>query len=178
MQQMYSCPNCGAPVAFRVKSCGNCGTELNWLNQRQMQPPLSYQQQQTQQPMQLDEIHSCKLCKYGPNFMRCLMGQTGSPISLKSLKSSNLEINLLRPSSLQTRYRLFNPNQMFCFEPKSISAEERLPETEEPAKERMPILPPWAEEPGRGRYRKELLLVILVIVAIITATYILFVLLS
>lgn len=67
---------------------------------------------------------------------------------------------------------------MFCFEPKSISAEERLPEAEKPAKERMPILPPWAEEPGRGRYGKELLLVILVIVAIITATYILFVLLS
>ena len=54
MQQMYSCPNCGAPVAFGVKFCTNCSTPLNWPVQQQMQPPPRYQRQQvagsSQQP--------------------------------------------------------------------------------------------------------------------------------
>jgi uncharacterized membrane protein YhaH (DUF805 family) len=28
MQQWYKCPNCGAPVAFGVKFCGNCGAQI------------------------------------------------------------------------------------------------------------------------------------------------------
>lgn len=44
MQQWYKCPNCGAPVAFGVRFCGNCGTQLNWPTQ-QTQPPPVYQQQ-------------------------------------------------------------------------------------------------------------------------------------
>ena len=113
----------------------------------------------------------CKECKYyggGVGPLRC-----HKP---KSHEDLSLEIKIWQPSPI--RNYLFNPNQMFCFEPKLVSAEERLPETEKSAKERMPISPPWAEEPGRGRYRKELLLVILVIVVVIAATYILFMLLS
>lgn len=37
MQQWYQCPRCGSPVAFGVRFCGNCGTELNWPMQ-QTQP--------------------------------------------------------------------------------------------------------------------------------------------
>jgi len=48
MQQWYQCPSCGAPVAFGVRFCGNCGTQLNWPTQQQMQPPPSYQQSQQQ----------------------------------------------------------------------------------------------------------------------------------
>jgi hypothetical protein len=29
MQQQYQCPSCGALVAFGLRFCGNCGTELN-----------------------------------------------------------------------------------------------------------------------------------------------------
>lgn len=47
MQQQYQCPNCGAPVAFGARFCGNCGTELNWPIQ-QIQSPPSYQQSQQQ----------------------------------------------------------------------------------------------------------------------------------
>lgn len=45
MQQWYQCPNCRAPVAFGVRFCGNCGMQLNWPTQQQMQPPRQYQQQ-------------------------------------------------------------------------------------------------------------------------------------
>lgn len=45
MQQMYSCPNCGGPVAFGVKFCANCGIPLNWPTQ-QMRPRPVYQEQQ------------------------------------------------------------------------------------------------------------------------------------
>lgn len=46
MQQMYSCPNCGAQVAFGVKFCPNCGTQFSWSTEQQMQPPPMYQQKQ------------------------------------------------------------------------------------------------------------------------------------
>ncbi|MGD0352357.1 MAG: zinc ribbon domain-containing protein [Dehalococcoidia bacterium] len=45
MQQWYQCPNCGAPVAFGVRFCGHCRTQLNWPAQQQPQPPSQYQQQ-------------------------------------------------------------------------------------------------------------------------------------
>ncbi len=49
MQQWYQCPGCGAAVAFGVRFCSNCGTQLNWPTQQQMQPPPTYQEQQQQQ---------------------------------------------------------------------------------------------------------------------------------
>ena len=48
MQQTYQCPNCGAPVAFGVKFCTNCGTSLNWHAQQHPQSPPVYQQSQQQ----------------------------------------------------------------------------------------------------------------------------------
>ncbi len=48
MQQWYQCPNCGAPVAFGVRFCGNCRTQLNWPAQQQPQHPPVYQQPQQQ----------------------------------------------------------------------------------------------------------------------------------
>ena len=39
MWQMYSCPNCGAPVAYGVRFCGNCGSNLSTLAQQLL--PLS-----------------------------------------------------------------------------------------------------------------------------------------
>jgi len=51
MQQWYQCPQCGAPVAFGVKFCGNCRTQLNWPAQQQ-QPPPQYQPPQYQPPQQ------------------------------------------------------------------------------------------------------------------------------
>ena len=48
MQQMYSCPNCGAPVAFGARFCTGCGTALNWPTEQQVEPPPAYQQQQQQ----------------------------------------------------------------------------------------------------------------------------------
>jgi hypothetical protein len=48
MQQWYQCPSCGAPVAFGVKFCGNCGTQLNWPVQQQPQHPPAYQEPQQQ----------------------------------------------------------------------------------------------------------------------------------
>jgi hypothetical protein len=58
MQQWYQCPRCGAPVAFGVGFCNNCGTQLNWPTQPQYQPPpqhpaqTPYYQQQYQQQYQ------------------------------------------------------------------------------------------------------------------------------
>jgi hypothetical protein len=52
MQQQYQCPNCGVLVAFGVRFCGNCGTQLNWPTQ-QVQPSLQFQQQ-IQQPVQMN----------------------------------------------------------------------------------------------------------------------------
>jgi uncharacterized Zn finger protein (UPF0148 family) len=34
MQQRYQCPQCGAPVAFGVRFCSNCGTALSWPAQQ------------------------------------------------------------------------------------------------------------------------------------------------
>ena len=45
---MYSCPICGAPVAFGVRFCDNCGTPLNWQTQQQSQPPPVHRQPQQQ----------------------------------------------------------------------------------------------------------------------------------
>jgi len=39
MQQWYQCPRCGVQVAFGARFCGNCGMQLNWLAQQQVQPP-------------------------------------------------------------------------------------------------------------------------------------------
>jgi len=30
VQQTYPCPNCGYPVVFAIRFCGNCGTPLSW----------------------------------------------------------------------------------------------------------------------------------------------------
>lgn len=46
MQQKYSCPKCGAQIAFGVKFCTSCGIPLNWPTQQKMQPPPDYQQEQ------------------------------------------------------------------------------------------------------------------------------------
>jgi len=35
MQQFYYCPNCHSPVAFGVRFCGNCGTQLSWPTEQQ-----------------------------------------------------------------------------------------------------------------------------------------------
>jgi len=52
MQQMYSCPKCGAQVVFGTPACPNCRTPLNWPSQPQAQPPPGYQQQ----------MYSCPNC--------------------------------------------------------------------------------------------------------------------
>ncbi len=33
MQQTYPCPNCGYPVVYAIRFCGNCGMALNWSTQ-------------------------------------------------------------------------------------------------------------------------------------------------
>lgn len=48
IQQWFQCPRCGVPVAFGVRFCGNCGTQLNWPTQQQTQSPPVYQQPQQQ----------------------------------------------------------------------------------------------------------------------------------
>jgi hypothetical protein len=45
MRQTYFCPKCGASVPPGYRFCGNCGTQLNWPMQQQMQPLEQYQQQ-------------------------------------------------------------------------------------------------------------------------------------
>ncbi len=47
MQQWSQCPRCGTQVAFGVRFCTNCGTQLNWPTQ-QTQPPPAYPEQQQQ----------------------------------------------------------------------------------------------------------------------------------
>jgi len=37
MQQIYFCPNCGAPIGYSNRFCGNCGVNLQWEIQ-QAQP--------------------------------------------------------------------------------------------------------------------------------------------
>ena len=37
MRQWYQCPSCGAAVAFGVRFCGNCGMQLAWPEQQQIQ---------------------------------------------------------------------------------------------------------------------------------------------
>lgn len=37
MQQWYQCPKCGTSVTFGARFCGNCGIQLNWPTQQQMQ---------------------------------------------------------------------------------------------------------------------------------------------
>ena len=39
MQQMYSCPGCGAPVAYGQPQCSNCQTVFDWQGQDQYQHP-------------------------------------------------------------------------------------------------------------------------------------------
>lgn len=39
MQQWYQCPNCGGQVAFGMRFCGSCGTQLNWPAQQQSSKP-------------------------------------------------------------------------------------------------------------------------------------------
>jgi len=45
MQQMYSCPTCGAQIVFGTPSCPNCRTPLNWPSQQQIQTTPVYEQQ-------------------------------------------------------------------------------------------------------------------------------------
>jgi hypothetical protein len=40
MPQQLSCPNCGSPIAFGVRFCGNCGTGLSWPTQQQTQQSI------------------------------------------------------------------------------------------------------------------------------------------
>ena len=54
MQQWYKCPRCGASVAFGVRFCGNCGTQLNWSTQQQMQPPPVYKQDTSYKETQVE----------------------------------------------------------------------------------------------------------------------------
>ena len=44
MPQQLSCPNCGSPIAFGVRFCGNCGTGLSWPTQQQVQHPSQSEQ--------------------------------------------------------------------------------------------------------------------------------------
>lgn len=44
MSQRLSCPNCGSPVAFGARFCGNCGTGLSWSTQQQLQHPSQSEQ--------------------------------------------------------------------------------------------------------------------------------------
>ncbi len=44
MWQGFNCPSCGTPVAFGIRFCTNCGTQLNW--QQQTPPPPVYHGQQ------------------------------------------------------------------------------------------------------------------------------------
>jgi hypothetical protein len=46
MQQWYLCPRCNAQVSFGMIFCGNCGMQLSWPTQQQIQPPSVHQQQQ------------------------------------------------------------------------------------------------------------------------------------
>ncbi len=41
-QQQHQCPNCGTPVPFGAKFCGQCGIQLNW---QQMPSPVNQQWQ-------------------------------------------------------------------------------------------------------------------------------------
>jgi len=44
MQQQYHCPKCRAPVAFGMRFCSNCGVQLNWPTQQQVQQPSQSEQ--------------------------------------------------------------------------------------------------------------------------------------
>jgi hypothetical protein len=73
--------------------------------------PTEYTSTLTPLDANVNEIKSCKRCRYGPNYINCSMGRTGKPASLESL-----EVNPFRPNP--TRAYLLNPNQMPCFEPR------------------------------------------------------------
>ena len=66
----------------------------------------------------MDEIRSCKRCKYSPNMVACHMGRTGNLTFRESLPES-FEINPFRPDPARdsTRAFLLNQNRMPCFEP-------------------------------------------------------------
>lgn len=70
MQQTYSCPNCGAQVAFGARFCTSCGTPLNWPTQQQTQPPPVYQQ--PQQPIHGYRQERPEQKKTSPWLMGCL----------------------------------------------------------------------------------------------------------
>jgi len=59
MQQRYQCSQCGAPVAFGVRFCGNCGMQLNWPTQ-QVPIPSAYQLQQMPAPKKTGKMASKK----------------------------------------------------------------------------------------------------------------------
>jgi hypothetical protein len=41
MQQIYFCPNCGAPIVYSNRFCGNCGVHLQWELQQAQPESLS-----------------------------------------------------------------------------------------------------------------------------------------
>jgi uncharacterized membrane protein YhaH (DUF805 family) len=45
LQQWYQCPNCGAPVAFGTRFCGNCGAQITG----QIQQPERWVRQNSRQ---------------------------------------------------------------------------------------------------------------------------------
>ena len=71
----------------------------------------------------MSRVRSCERCKYGPDLLRCQMDRTGKRVR------RDLQIDWLRPSPGGNR--LHNPEQMFCFEPKSMPTGERTPRAEE-----------------------------------------------
>ncbi|MBN1374909.1 MAG: zinc ribbon domain-containing protein, partial [Dehalococcoidia bacterium] len=65
MQQIYSCPSCGAAVEARAKFCGNCGNPLNW-------PP--------QQPQTISQYY-CPQCGHPVLYGSDICGACGKLLS-------------------------------------------------------------------------------------------------
>ena len=93
MQQQFQCPRCGAPVAFGVGFCGNCGTQLNWSTQPP--PPPKYQQQ----------------ASYNHQSTAIISDSQGSPVSL----AKTIEDELIAP--------FVSAFQMFLRRPWSLKVE-------------------------------------------------------
>jgi len=88
MQQGYQCPTCGAQVAFGARFCANCGIQLNWPAQQQMQPPPQYQQQVQPPPVYQQRQQSTESSQQGM-FVRNTSGQGKLAIIPKEIKGWN-----------------------------------------------------------------------------------------
>jgi hypothetical protein len=88
MQQMYTCPNCQAPVVYGQSACGNCGAALDWGLVQQTPLPSDAQQDLGPQQMEEPQIYACPNCMAQIFYGQSACSNCGAPLDWSELQQT------------------------------------------------------------------------------------------